>query len=99
MLSGHQHEGGFFTDQQTGIHFVVLEAPVNSKKEKDKGPFLTVELGPTHGELRGYGNTIDNKGWQHGKLVNGSPIFPDSSLNKAGEPCIRRLKLPGMRTV
>eukprot|EP00929_Paragymnodinium_shiwhaense_P086819 TRINITY_DN47238_c0_g1_i1.p1 TRINITY_DN47238_c0_g1~~TRINITY_DN47238_c0_g1_i1.p1 ORF type:complete len:430 (+),score=63.18 TRINITY_DN47238_c0_g1_i1:67-1290(+) len=61
VISGHQHEGGFFTDEH-GIHFVVLESPLNTSPNQP-GSYLVVEADAREVRLTGYGNAR-------------SPIFP-----------------------
>lgn len=61
VVSGHQHHGGFFTDQ-LGIHYLVLESPLLTSPGMP-GCFLVIEAGDAHLELEGFGNA-------------GSPIFP-----------------------
>jgi hypothetical protein len=43
VFSGHQHEGGVHTDEQTGIHHCCFESPLLCKPE-DPGAFALVEV-------------------------------------------------------
>lgn len=54
VVSGHQHEGGFHTDE-VNIHYVVLESPLNSGAGQP-GCFLVAELGNGVLELHGFCN-------------------------------------------
>ena len=81
VISGHQHEGGHALDEQSGIHFLVLESPLHSVPGEGPGAFLTAHVGRTHCELRGFGN-------KH------SPIFPGLTPDELG---VRRLPLRAQR--
>jgi len=41
VLSGHQHEGGYHLDEESGAHFVVMESPLLASEET-KGPFAVI---------------------------------------------------------
>lgn len=54
VVSGHRHQGGFHTDE-LGIHYIVLESPLNTGKNHP-GCFLVVEAGDELLELSGFCN-------------------------------------------
>ena len=42
VLSGHQHEGGYHCEEETGTHFIVMESPLLASDET-KGPFAIIQ--------------------------------------------------------
>lgn len=80
VVSGHQHEGGFTTDPESGIQFVVLESPLNSPPDLP-GPFVVFEQKDMQSlELRGFCNA-------------NSHLFPHAVH---GDHASRLLKLRGL---
>lgn len=55
VVSGHQHSGGFHTDE-LGIHYIVMESPLLTSPGMP-GCFLVFEAGSSTLELKGYSNS------------------------------------------
>ena len=55
VISGHQHEGGHFTDPETGIHHIALQSPLLTDPGHP-GPFMLLEAKDDCIILSGYGN-------------------------------------------
>ena len=69
VVSGHQHSGGFHTDE-LGIHYIVMESPLLTGHDMP-GSFLIIEAGESDLYLEGYGNSY-------------SPVFPGVSEGSLG---------------
>ena len=69
VVSGHQHQGGFHTDE-LGIHYIVMESPLLTGPHMP-GSFLIIEAGESYLYLEGYGNSY-------------SPVFPGVSEGSLG---------------
>ena len=55
VVSGHQHSGGFHTDE-FGIHYIVMESLLLTGHDMP-GSFLIIEAGESYLYLDGYGNS------------------------------------------
>lgn len=81
VMSGHQHQGGFYTDE-FGIHYIVMESPLESRPGWP-GPFMIVQAGEAFLDLKGFGNAK-------------SPVFPEaaSQTSEHGEGPMGHRRLP-----
>ena len=59
VVSGHQHEGGLFTNDN-GTHFVVMESPMLAEPGQP-GPFCVVEASKSGLKMIGYGKGPNSK--------------------------------------
>jgi len=55
VISGHQHEGGNFTDPDTGIHHIAMQSPLLADPGH-RGPFALLEATSECLTLSGYGD-------------------------------------------
>ena len=59
VVSGHQHEGGLFTNDNC-THFVVMESPMLAEPGQP-GPFCVVEASKNGLKMIGYGKGPNSK--------------------------------------
>lgn len=72
-MSGHDHEGGYHLDPETGVHHVTLEGVIETPPESNA--FGTVAVYDDMMVLKGYGRTPDR--------VLQFPCFQNESDHKA----------------
>ena len=60
VVSGHQHEGGYFMDEETGIHHIVIESPLLTDPAY-LGPFVVLEARPTALVVVGHSNNPESR--------------------------------------